>query len=790
MSADDMDDLVKDFLVESNENLEQMDQHLLALERDPTQSDRIAGIFRGIHSIKGICGFLGYSKLEGVAHAGENLLSKLRDGKMVLNSELGTLLLSLSDAVRAMLSSIEQTGADGDEPWTSLVADLEAASEGRPFGPGASDASGPPPEPAQEAWEPEAPTESVEVPPYVPPVVQAAPPQEVYQAPTPIIPQYVAPTPVAPPPAASKPEPIPSRPAPPENAASNNEDKGHAVAGDTTVRVDVGLLDGLMDLVGELVLARNRILQSNHQGDASFQNGVQRLNVITTQLQEGIMKSRMQSIGTSWNKLPRVVRDVAKACDKRARVEMEGAETELDRTIAETIKDPLTHILRNSIDHGLEKPEIRRQLGKDEEGTILLRAFHEGGQVVIQVVDDGAGVNIEAVRNRAISRNLITPEQAAKMTDPEIVRLLFLPGFSTAEKVSNISGRGVGMDVVKTNIERIGGSVHLESRWGQGTTLTLKIPLTLAIIPAIIVTCGGQRFAIPQVNLVELVGVGSTDGPKIENIHGVPVFRLRDQLLPLVMLRKTLELPSRDENARSFIVVLSADKFTFGVVVDSVQDTQEIVVKPLSKLFKDLQVYAGTTILGDGTVSLILDVTGVAKRSGLDSAESQAALALGNSHAAKDVAPSDPILLFAIQGGSRMAIPVDAVARLEEFPIDTVESSGLRDVVQYRGDILPLLWLSDILPERRLVARDPEPPTRLSVVVHHFGGQAVGLVVDRIIDIVDEPVTQERPGSRDGVKAVVVIQGKVTEMLDVEAVVRSAAPDLLAAYHRYGGSAS
>ncbi len=468
-------------------------------------------------------------------------------------------------------------------------------------------------------------------------------------------------------------------------------EKSQAVA-ETTVRLDVSLLDRLMNLVGELVLARNQIVQfSNTNQDTTLIAAAQRLNLITTELQEGVMKTRMQPIRNAWNKLPRVVRDLSVSCGKKVNVEMEGADTELDKTILEAIKDPLTHIVRNSVDHGIEASDVRVANGKSAEVTLYLRAFHEGGQVIIEIADDGAGIHLDRVRSKAIEKGLITTEQAAAMSDREAMSLILLPGFSTAATVTNVSGRGVGMDVVKTNVERIGGTLDINSTQGRGTTLRIKIPLTLAIAPALTVFSGGSRYCIPQVNLLELVRLDGTRVRKeIEQIHRVPVYRLRGQLLPLLYLDEELKLrPRRTHEERLSedevqIVVLQSEDRQFGLIVDSIIDTQEIVVKPLGLHLKGIKAYAGSTIMGDGTISLILDVVGIAQQGRVlnelrdynKANESSQAAAQSHRQSWLVVDPGD---------GSQAAIELATVARLEEFAINSIERSGRDEVVQYRG---------------------------------------------------------------------------------------------------------
>jgi two-component system chemotaxis sensor kinase CheA len=541
-----------------------------------------------------------------------------------------------------------------------------------------------------------------------------------------------------------------------------------------------------MNLVGELVLARNQVLQfSSRMKDASFLAASQRLNLITTELQEGVMKTRMQPIGNIWGQFPRTVRDVAMVCGKEINIEMEGKETELDKTIIEAIKDPLTHLVRNSVDHGVELPEVRVKAGKERAGRLILRAFHEGGQVNIEISDDGAGLNAERIRKKAVERSLITSEQAARMADREIFNLIFLPGFSTAEKVTNVSGRGVGMDVVKTNVEKIGGTVDVQSTLGRGTTVRVKIPLTLAIIPALVVTCGGDRYAIPQVSLLELVRIKADDVAKgIELVHGAPVYRLRGRLLPLVYLSRALNLPAdsrpaTEKDGAVNIVVVQADERQFGLVVDQINDTEEIVVKPLRKQLKMLKTFAGSSIMGDGKVALILDVLGLAQRASVVT-EGRArvpAEKVAESAAATE-GEKQTFLLFAGPGDSRMAIPLGSLERLEEFPVAKVEMSGSQWVTQYCGQILPLIRLNVVLEERRnklriLHALPAADSGAIQVLVLGHEGHYFGLVVERILDIIKDRADVRSAATRALVLYSVVIGDRVTELLDIPAILRS-----------------
>jgi two-component system, chemotaxis family, sensor kinase CheA len=771
MSEDD--DIVKEFLIESNENLDQLDRDLIELEKEPSSKEILGRIFRAIHTVKGATGFLGFSKLESLAHSGESLLGLLRDGKLSITPEITSALLALVDAVRGMLAAIEATGQDGDDDFRSLIETLRTLGEARTSRPALSEPSGSMIE--AQATNPDRPLPLGQI------LIQSGQVTEAEVAKALAAqnagdPRHVGEILVeqgAIPPSAVR-------------AAVEEQTKALALAANT-IRIDVRQLDKLMNLVGEMVLARNHILQLGAiQEDTSLFTACQRLNLITTELQEGVMKTRMQPIDSVWNKLPRVVRDLAVASGKQVRVEIEGRETNLDKTVIEAIKDPLTHIIRNAVDHGIESPEKRTAVGKPPEGRLFLRACHEGGQVNIEISDDGAGVDPNRVKQKAIERGLVTPEQAAVMGDRETLNLLFLPGFSTASEVTKVSGRGVGMDVVKTNIEKIGGAIDIESWPREGTTLKIKIPLTLAIIPALIVTAAGDRYAIPQINLLELVRLEGDEVDKsIENIHGAPVYRLRGNLLPLVYLNEQLGVSLAEGGAElsgeaANIVVLQANDRRFGLVVDEVNDTEEIVVKPLGKHLKGIETFAGATIMGDGRVALILDVVGLAHRARvlLEVRERT----LGEERAATASAGSEErqtLLLFRSPDDGRMAVPLSSVARLEEFPCASLERVGNEEVVQYHGSILPLVRITSLLRERRrrprrasmraIAAQDD----KVQVVVYKDDKRSVGLIVDRILDIVEQDISAPQAASRDQVKGSIVIQGRVTEILDFEGLVRA-----------------
>jgi len=550
-----------------------------------------------------------------------------------------------------------------------------------------------------------------------------------------------------------------------------------------------------MNLVGELVLARNQILQfTRNTEETNLVTTGQRLNLIATELQENVMKTRMQPIGSIWSRFPRTVRDIAVACGKRVRIEMEGQETELDRTLIEAIKDPMTHLVRNAVDHGIERSEVRASAGKAAEGVLRLRAYHEGGQVNIEISDDGAGLDLKKIVDKAVKKGLITGAQALQISDREAANLIFLPGLSTAEKVTNVSGRGVGMDVVKTNIERIGGTVDIQSVPKAGTTVRVKIPLTLAIVPALIVTAGGQRFAIPQASLLELVGLGG-DEPRhrIEAVQGAAVYRLRGNLLPLVELTAALQIADKNDPTPSAasetiekggirstsesvnIVVLQADGSKFGLLVDEISDTEEIVVKPLSKYLKNLNVFAGATIMGDGKVALILDVPSLAQHAHVVGQMEQGdadGAAVRTGQGVLHESQRRPVLLFQLADGATMAIDLSSVARLEEFVPESIEIAGALETVQYRGEIMPLIRLSRALDHSQAVSC--KTSARLQVIVVYAGnGRSVGLVVDRILDIVDESFALDEQTARPGVVGSAVIQQRITDVVDVSGVLTS-----------------
>jgi two-component system chemotaxis sensor kinase CheA len=845
VKVDELGDIVQEFLVESHENLDQLDRDLVALEADPGSRDLLSSIFRTIHTIKGTSGFLAFNRLEKVTHVGESLLARLRDGAQSMTPQTTDALLRMVDCVRELLSAIEESGGDGSgqgddsdlEPVISAVTVCIDNGDG-PAGPTAAPAAAF----AVEAAATEAAvvaaaaveaaavgaavatataleeaaavaaagqlapdTDAVEVdvvalgdePEPAKPSTRrgrkAAPRSRAAKAertesPQPAVAVVVAPPPepapaTEPPAQTERPtQIIKERPQPWANAPGEGGGGGGGGDGDggtrrsiaeSSIRVDVDLLDTLMRLVGELVLTRNQLVRAiGEVADPGMNRTGQRLNLITSELQESVMKTRMQAIDNLWSKLPRVVRDLAGSLRKQVRLAMEGRETELDRSLLEAVKDPLTHLVRNAVDHGVEGPDERRAKGKDPEGTLTLRAYHEGGHVIVEVCDDGAGIDPARIAEVAVSRGIVSREQLSLMDHNEILLLVFKPGFSTAKAVTNVSGRGVGMDVVKTNIERIGGAVAVESVLGEGTTWRLTIPLTLAIIQALTVECGPQRYVIPQVAVHELVYLDGHGGRVIEHAMGAPVYRLRGKLLPLVHLDRVLEVRAHHDGADRdvYVAVLQAEGRRFGLVVDRVLNTEEVVVKPLSARFKDVGVYAGATLLGDGTVALILDVASLARRAHLSADKIERAQQQHDATSRTVTATVDRLLIAGV-GDRRVAIPLDMVTRLEEFPVERMERVGNREVVQYRDQILPVLRLASLLG-----TYPAEDGAAVPVVVYTERGRSVALAVDKILDIVEDVLEARSDVGDDGLLGSAVIQQRVTELLDVRRAILAADP--------------
>jgi len=687
-----MDDLLREFLTETNESLDRVDAELVRFEQEPNSSEILGNIFRLVHTVKGTCGFLGLPRLEMLAHAAESLMGKFRDG-MPVTTEAVTLILSTIDRIKTILDALETKEREPDGDDDDLIGRLNLFNLSQDMK-----------QPAREKF-------------------------------------------------------------PPENSASEkpaseqSDDERGDRPGNHSIRVHVETLDHLMTTVSELVLTRNQLLEivRRHE-DSDFKVPLQRLSNVTAELQEGVMKTRMQPIGNAWQKLPRVVRDLSAELGKQIELEMHGAETELDRQVLELVKDPLTHLVRNCADHGIETPAERLAVGKPQKGVIRLSACHQGGHIIIEIADDGRGLDLARIRAKAVELGFAGEAEVAAKSDAEICNLIFMPGFSTAAKVTSISGRGVGMDVVRSNIEQIGGTVDLKSTPGSGTTFTIKIPLTLAIVSALIVEAGGERFAIPQLSVLELVRASNGGEHRIERIKDAPVLRLRNKLLPLIQLKELLHLgEGRDD--RGFVVVTQVGSQIFGVLVEGVFHTEEIVIKPMSSKLRHITAFSGTTILGDGTVIMIVDPNGIAQALGRI-----APLAQGEKvefDEAGAIAEEDltPLLVFRAGSQQPKAVLLSLVARLEEIDCRRIETSDGQYLVQYRDQLMPLVRIDG----GGGLKQDGSVP----VLVFSDRIRRMGLIVDEIIDIVEQRLDIEVASERPGLLGYAVVKGSATEIIDI-----------------------
>lgn len=765
-----MDDLLTEFLTETNESLDTVDNELVRLEQNPNDKAVLDNIFRLVHTIKGTCGFLGLPRLESVAHAAENVLGNFRDGKLTVNSELVSLILQALDTIKMILRGLEETGAEPEGDDDMLIAMLDEAAEGKLSGP-AEAAPAVDPDAARSETEKmlgralkpgEVSLEELEA------AFAAAPGPDDLETP-----EAAAPVQEAPKAAETKVAEAKAAPKAAAKAAPAASDDSAPKTTNQSIRVSVDLLEDLMNLVSELVLTRNQLLQTARRHENSeFTVPLQRLSQCTTELQEGVMKTRMQPVGNAWQKLPRIVRDLSHELGKKIELEMHGAETELDRQVLELIRDPLTHMVRNSADHGVEMPADRVAAGKPETGKIRLNAYHEGGHIIIEIIDDGKGIDASKIAKKVLENGLATEAELDGMSENQIQKFIFHPGLSTAEQVTAVSGRGVGMDVVRSNIEKIGGTVELDSKLGEGTRFAIKIPLTLAIVSSLIVGAGGERFAVPQISVLELVRVVNGGDHVIEHINSTPVLRLRNRLLPLVRLDKVLGLETATEaandNDQCFVVVAQVGAFTFGIVVDEVFDTEEIVVKPMAPILKSLSVYSGTTILGDGSVIMILDPNGIARATAaVQDSEANDTLEMKGR---ADNSELESMLVFRAGSGNPKAVPLSLIARLEEIDVSTIEYTHGRPMVQYRGNLMPLLTVD---PHLQLQTEGHQ-----AVLVFSDEGHVMGLAVDEILDIVETELKVELTADvQNGRLGTAVVGGKITEIMDVGHYLKQAFKD-------------
>src|SRR5579872_3744275 len=788
-----MDDLLREFLTETSESLDTVDNQLVKFEQEPNNAKILDNIFRLVHTIKGTCGFLGLPRLEALAHAGETLMGKFRDG-MPVRAEAVTVILSSIDRIKEILAGLEATEAEPEGNDRDLIDQLEAMVE---QGMAAMSGASPMPTAGHAA-----PAPAVAAPPLAPAAEPAPAAANVTEGSLvaqtlerPLRPGEVSldelerafrETAIEAPPAApvaetraaeakgaeakapegkkeaskdaAKKEAKPARK--PASNAGEETSEGDRIA-NQSIRVNVDTLEHLMTMVSELVLTRNQLLEiSRRNEDTEFKVPLQRLSNVTAELQEGVMKTRMQPIGNAWQKLPRIVRDLSGELGKQIELEMHGADTELDRQVLDLIKDPLTHMVRNSADHGLETPAERAAAGKGEQGTIRLSAYHEGGHIIICIADNGRGLNTEKIKAKALQNGLVSEAELEKMSEAQIHKFIFAPGFSTAATITSVSGRGVGMDVVRTNIDQIGGTIDIKSVAGEGSSVTIKIPLTLAIVSALIVEAGGDRFAIPQLSVVELVRARANSEHRIERIKDTAVLRLRNKLLPLIHLKKLLKIDdgATSDAENSFIVVTQVGSQTFGIVVDGVFHTEEIVVKPMSTKLRHIDMFSGNTILGDGAVIMIIDPNGIAKALG---ASGSSAHDMADDNAAAHASSAEQLtslLVFRAGTNQPKAVPLGLVTRLEEIATDKIELSNGRYMVQYREQLMPLVQMIGV--EVQTTGAQP-------ILVFADDGRSMGLVVDEIIDIVEERLNIEVAGCSDGILGSAVIKGQATEVIDV-----------------------
>ena len=743
---DNNDDILAEFIIEAREILDQLDLDFVQLEETPDDKKLVGNIFRAMHTLKGSSGFFAFKRLEKVSHAGESLLGKIRDGHLALDTQKTSTLLMALDALREIISGIEVANTEPAGDDALLIADLLSLANGGEVSSNNNRGAIPTPQPSPPPLETTQTTEDL--------VLDAIESEDIEATDEALMGDSLV---------ATDTEMVVDAAAPSGNARTTE------VA--APVKVNLELLDKLMNLVSEMVLARNRLLPFTAEfGDHNFSNTVRSIDLLTLELQERMMKTRMQPISQVWAKFPRLVRDIANDCHKKVTLIQEGAETELDRTLLDGIRDPLIHIIRNSVDHGIELPAERLAKGKPENGKVLLRAIHENGMVVIEIADDGGGIKFDAVRQKAVDKKLVSFEDAKKLSDMQLLEFIFLPGFSTNQVVTNLSGRGVGMDVVKNNISAIGGSIEIDSHRGKGTNIRLKIPLTLAIMPALFVRCESERYAIPQNSISEMVRIDPTNSTGLEDFYGTPVFRLRGKLVPLLFLNQQLKLSEHgpDSTKAINVAILQSSGISFGLVVDEVLNMQEVVVKPLGALLKGIPDFAGATILGDGRVALILDVDGMAIHSGLVAKIQARPL---NPDTVFDQVREEEVamLLFELAGLERIAIPLDNVERLENFALSRVQRNGSREVVQYGDHIMHLIRMNDYIEGGQPSVDSTTQP--LSVIVHYVNQMPIGLVVSQVHDIIHVPkkLQAANPPQR-GLAGCVLMGEKVINVIDLQEI--------------------
>jgi two-component system chemotaxis sensor kinase CheA len=832
------DEILQGFIEESLEHLADIENDLLAIEESGSNIDEdlVNKVFRAAHSIKGGAGFMGLIAIQELSHASENVLGMIRSKKLIPNPEIINVLLLASDQLQRMIEDVQNSN---DVDITSHLDPLNAIAAGTFASAPPKEQPAPPKAPAAPVEKPVVEMPSIEIdleeePEFLPEPEVVAPPEPEYD-PEPEQPEEAeedfleetedelyeldAPTLMAAAPAVANTQPL----------AANTPQRA-ALKPETTIRVNVSLLDSLMTLAGELVLSRNQLLQTI--GTDDFRNAEtvgQRIDLITSELQEAIMLTRMQPIGNVFNKFPRVVRDLSKKLKKKIDITIVGKDVELDKTIIEAINDPLTHLVRNSVDHGIEMPEARRKIGKSDSGLVVLKAYHEAGQVVIEISDDGKGLDGEALAESAVNKGLLTAEQVKLMSEKEKINLIFLPGFSTAAKVTDVSGRGVGMDVVKTNLDQLGGHVDITSEVGRGTTISIKLPLTLAIIPCQIIMTGGERYAIPQVNLEELLRIPASQvKERVERVGDAEVVRLRGNLLPLIRLSDVIGLDRTywDNNEEEFkedrreqlsdrrgkesplfgtehredrkkkqqaptrsvidrrhsassalnIVVVSTGSMKYGLVVDRLLDSEEIVIKPLGRHLQQCKGYAGATIMGDGRIALILDVSNLARianLTSLDGSDRAAEVASAAEEAIKLKKDKQALLIFRSSESEQFGVPLNQVERIEKIKLSDIEELGGKRVMKYREGSLSLIRVDDVAMVQPLADID-----NLLVIVFNVAKRNVGLLAIGPIDAIEISVDiDDVTLKQTGIMGSAIIDTHTTMLVNIFELVQTLFPE-------------
>ncbi len=753
------EDILQDFLVEAKETIENLEEGFIELEKDKSNIEVIRSIFRSMHSLKGAAGFFGFKSLESIAHFSEDILSKLRDGLLEPTEEIIDILLKAVDWIKYIINHIEQNKTEPiDDNLLEFLVEISNFNEKLKKQVGAKGKEEAKEEKAEETKEEvkeeakkkEAKEEKKEE------TKEEAKPEEKKEA--------------------KEEKQVPSKETKPAVKEPPKKEKKEAIATphieltETHIKVDVKLLDQLMNLAGELVLARNRVVQLAQKiMDEDLTRSVQALSMITTEMQEAIMKTRMQPIGTVFNKFPRIVRDLARALGKKVNLQLEGTETELDRSIIEAIKDPLTHLVRNAIDHGIEPPDVRVQIGKPPEGNLILRAYQEGGQVVIEIEDDGKGIDIEKIRKKAIEKGFMTPEEAERASEKELLALIFKPGFSTAEKVTQVSGRGVGMDVVKTNIEKLGGSIEIDTVYEKGTTVRIKIPLTLAIIPALIVTSQDYRYAIPQVNLKELVNIDPEKD--LLKVGDTEFYRLRGEIIPVLRLSEILKHNGKDQNQKSLVILTTGER-VIGLLVSKIFNSEEIVVKPLGKWFKNIPIYSGATIMGDGKLALILDVVGLSKYIGLSIEEVEKSQDIQTVKRKTSGEETYFILIFDV-GEERLALPIALISRLDKIKAEDLQFVGGKEVIIYNDEVIPIIRLENYLPLQGL-----PPQEEYNVLFFTERDKTCGILCSNIVDTFETTLeVEEGLYKNPGILGHRIIDGKTVLFIDIYKIIEMYDPE-------------